>query len=209
MAQTDDLLTLPTFDKPVKVLIVCAPYYRSIANALVTGAQATLEDAGATHEVVEVPGALGRHRPLVRAEREGVGLLAGDPVERGDLLGRLAHGEGHRALAGRRGPVGRGEPRVGEPPPQRGVEDLAGLGPGRARLRHHPRRPGHRLDAARHHHPGLAGADGLRGRGDGERTAPRGEAGAEFLELGQAETGVGGGAEDLLDEDRAAGAAAP
>ncbi|NKB28633.1 MAG: 6,7-dimethyl-8-ribityllumazine synthase [Rhodobacteraceae bacterium] len=58
MAQTDDLLTLPTFDKPVKVLIVCAPYYRSIANDLVTGAQATLEDAGATHEVVEVPGAL-------------------------------------------------------------------------------------------------------------------------------------------------------
>lgn len=51
-------LPLPEFDDPVKVLIVVAPYYRDIADKLITGAQATLESVGATHEVVEVPGAL-------------------------------------------------------------------------------------------------------------------------------------------------------
>ncbi len=51
-------LPLPSFDKPVKVLIVVAPYYRDIADHLVAGATATLEAAGATHELIEVPGAL-------------------------------------------------------------------------------------------------------------------------------------------------------
>jgi 6,7-dimethyl-8-ribityllumazine synthase len=36
-------LPLPTFDKPVKVLIVVAPYYRDIADMLIAGARATLE----------------------------------------------------------------------------------------------------------------------------------------------------------------------
>ncbi|MEM9344869.1 MAG: 6,7-dimethyl-8-ribityllumazine synthase [Pseudomonadota bacterium] len=51
-------LPLPEFDDPVKVLIVVAPYYKDIADNLVAGAQAVLEGVGATHEVVEVPGAL-------------------------------------------------------------------------------------------------------------------------------------------------------
>ena len=51
-------LDLPTFDKPVKVLIVVAPYYKDIADNLVAGAVVTLEEAGATHDIVEVPGAL-------------------------------------------------------------------------------------------------------------------------------------------------------
>jgi len=51
-------LPLPTFEDPVKVLIVVAPYYRDIADKLIDGAQATLDSVGATHEVVEVPGAL-------------------------------------------------------------------------------------------------------------------------------------------------------
>ncbi len=58
MAKTEDSLALPTFDKPVRVLIACAPYYRSIANNLMAGAKATLEGADAAYEVVEVPGAL-------------------------------------------------------------------------------------------------------------------------------------------------------
>ncbi len=60
MAQSETHYTLPTpeFDKPVKVLIVVAPYYKDIADELVAGAKATLEGVGATHEVVEVPGAL-------------------------------------------------------------------------------------------------------------------------------------------------------
>ncbi|SFP51177.1 6,7-dimethyl-8-ribityllumazine synthase [Tranquillimonas alkanivorans] len=49
---------LPAFDEPVKVLVVVAPYYKDIADDLVAGALAALEGAGATAEVVEVPGAL-------------------------------------------------------------------------------------------------------------------------------------------------------
>lgn len=51
-------LPLPSFDKPVKVLIVVAPYYRDIADDMITGARAVLDAAGATHELIEVPGAL-------------------------------------------------------------------------------------------------------------------------------------------------------
>ena len=58
MVDSNDALALPGFDKPVKVLIVCAPYYRSIANDLLAGAKASLEAVGAGHEVIEVPGAL-------------------------------------------------------------------------------------------------------------------------------------------------------
>lgn len=51
-------LPRPAFDKPVKVLIVVAPYYRAIADNMLAGARAELEAAGATHETIEVPGAL-------------------------------------------------------------------------------------------------------------------------------------------------------
>lgn len=45
-------------DKPAKVLIVLAPYYREIADALLRGAVAEIEAWGAGHETAEVPGAL-------------------------------------------------------------------------------------------------------------------------------------------------------
>ena len=57
-SETHYTLPLPQFDKPVKVLIVVAPYYKDIADNMVAGAVATLQEAGATHELVEVPGAL-------------------------------------------------------------------------------------------------------------------------------------------------------
>jgi 6,7-dimethyl-8-ribityllumazine synthase len=52
--------TLPRaeFDKPVKILIVVAPYYRDIADHLIAGAEAEIAAAGATSELIEVPGAL-------------------------------------------------------------------------------------------------------------------------------------------------------
>jgi 6,7-dimethyl-8-ribityllumazine synthase len=56
--ETHHILPLPDFTDPVKVLIVVAPYYKDIADDLVAGATATLEKAGATWEIVEVPGAL-------------------------------------------------------------------------------------------------------------------------------------------------------
>ena len=52
------VLPAPKFDKPVKVLIVVSPYYSDIAAGLLSGAKAALEDAGATYDVVEMPGAL-------------------------------------------------------------------------------------------------------------------------------------------------------
>ena len=52
------VLPAPEFDKPVKVLIVVSPYYSDIAAGLLTGAKAALEDAGASYDVVEMPGAL-------------------------------------------------------------------------------------------------------------------------------------------------------
>ena len=51
-------LPLPEFDRPVKVLIVVAPYYRDIADGLIAGAQAVLEKAAASQVLIEVPGAL-------------------------------------------------------------------------------------------------------------------------------------------------------
>ncbi|MDF1618945.1 6,7-dimethyl-8-ribityllumazine synthase [Pseudothioclava nitratireducens] len=51
-------LPLPGFDKPVRLLIVVAPYYRDIADDLIAGARATGEAAGATVDLIEVPGAL-------------------------------------------------------------------------------------------------------------------------------------------------------
>ncbi|MDP2062760.1 MAG: 6,7-dimethyl-8-ribityllumazine synthase [Phaeovulum sp.] len=56
--ETHHILPLPTFSKPVRLLIVVAPYYKDIADNLVAGARAVAAQAGATAEVIEVPGAL-------------------------------------------------------------------------------------------------------------------------------------------------------
>jgi len=56
--ETHYILPAPTFDKPVKLLIVVAPYYRDIADNLLAGAKAKAAAVGATVEVIEVPGAL-------------------------------------------------------------------------------------------------------------------------------------------------------
>ena len=60
MAGHETHYTLPraAFDKPVKILIVVAPYYKDIADNLVAGAKAEIEAAGGTWDLVEVPGAL-------------------------------------------------------------------------------------------------------------------------------------------------------
>ncbi|KUF12269.1 6,7-dimethyl-8-ribityllumazine synthase [Pseudoponticoccus marisrubri] len=60
MASNEEHYTLarPEFDKPVKILIVVAPYYRAIADDLIAGAKAEIEACGGTWELIEVPGAL-------------------------------------------------------------------------------------------------------------------------------------------------------
>lgn len=60
MAGTEShhILENPTFSDAVKVLIVVSPYYKDIADNLIAGATQVLEAAGATWEIVQVPGAL-------------------------------------------------------------------------------------------------------------------------------------------------------
>ena len=57
-SETHYTLPAPKFDKPVKLLIVVAPYYRDIADNLVAGAKAKAASVGAEVDVLEVPGAL-------------------------------------------------------------------------------------------------------------------------------------------------------
>ncbi|WP_368184580.1 6,7-dimethyl-8-ribityllumazine synthase [Aestuariibius sp. HNIBRBA575] len=63
------IIPRPEFDKPVKVLIVVSPYYKDIADNMITGAKAEIEAAGGTYEVVEVPGALEIPTAIGIAER--------------------------------------------------------------------------------------------------------------------------------------------
>ncbi|MGC1429473.1 MAG: 6,7-dimethyl-8-ribityllumazine synthase [Albidovulum sp.] len=56
--ETHYTLDLPKFDRKVRLLIVVAPYYKDIADNLVTGAKAVAAAVGADVEVIEVPGAL-------------------------------------------------------------------------------------------------------------------------------------------------------
>ena len=79
-------LPLPSFDKPVKLLIVVAPYYKDIADNLVAGARAVAAACGAEAEVVEVPGALEVPSAIAMAERlaEYDGYVALGCVIRGE-----------------------------------------------------------------------------------------------------------------------------
>ena len=62
-------LPLPAFDKPVKLLIVVAPYYRDIADNLIAGARHTAAQCGAAVDLIEVPGALEVPTAIALAER--------------------------------------------------------------------------------------------------------------------------------------------
>ena len=68
-SETHYTLPLPGFDKPVKLLIVVAPYYKDIADNLVAGARAVAAACGAEVELVEVPGALEVPTAIAMAER--------------------------------------------------------------------------------------------------------------------------------------------
>jgi 6,7-dimethyl-8-ribityllumazine synthase len=49
------ILDLPTFDAPVKLLVVVAPYFKDISDELLSGAKTTLDAAGVAFDVIEVP----------------------------------------------------------------------------------------------------------------------------------------------------------
>ena len=67
--ETHYTLPRPEFSKPVKVLIVVAPYYKDIADDLLKGAIAEIEACGGFHETIEVPGALEVPTAIGIAER--------------------------------------------------------------------------------------------------------------------------------------------
>jgi 6,7-dimethyl-8-ribityllumazine synthase len=62
-------LPLPSFAKPVKLLIVVAPYYKDITDQLVAGARGVAAACGAEVDLVEVPGALEVPTAIGLAER--------------------------------------------------------------------------------------------------------------------------------------------
>lgn len=72
MAANEDhyTLPLPVFDKPVRLLIVVAPYYRDIADQLITGARGVAAACGAEVDLVEVPGAFEVPTAIAMAERQ-------------------------------------------------------------------------------------------------------------------------------------------
>src|SRR6056297_2912849 len=69
MAEHEYTLPRAEFDKPVKVLIVVAPFYRDIADNLIKGACAEIEATGGSYEIAEVPGALELPTAIGIAER--------------------------------------------------------------------------------------------------------------------------------------------
>jgi 6,7-dimethyl-8-ribityllumazine synthase len=58
------------FDRPVKILIVVSPYYKDIADNMVSGAIAEIEAAGGTYEIAQVPGALEIPTAISMADRQ-------------------------------------------------------------------------------------------------------------------------------------------
>ena len=68
-SETHYTLPLPVFAKPVRLLIVVAPYYKDITDQMVEGARATAEACGAEVDLVEVPGALEVPTAVGMAER--------------------------------------------------------------------------------------------------------------------------------------------
>lgn len=69
MAEHEYTLPRASFDRPVKLLIVVAPFYRDIADMLISGAKAEIDASGASHEIAEVPGALEIPTAIGIAER--------------------------------------------------------------------------------------------------------------------------------------------
>ena len=63
-------LPLPRLETPARLLIVVAPYYRAVADGLIAGARALADAAGATVDLVEVPGALEIPTAIALAERQ-------------------------------------------------------------------------------------------------------------------------------------------
>lgn len=69
-SETHYTLPAPVFDRPVRLLIVVAPYYKNVTDQMVAGATAAATACGAEIEVIEVPGALEVPTAIAIAERQ-------------------------------------------------------------------------------------------------------------------------------------------
>ena len=69
MAGSEYTMPRAELEKPAKLLIVVAPFYRDIADNLIAGATAEIVATGATYDLVEVPGALELPTAIGIAER--------------------------------------------------------------------------------------------------------------------------------------------
>ena len=84
-SEAHTILPAPVFQAPAPtVLIVVAPYYRAIADGLIRGARVALDDAGASHDLIEVPGALEIPTAIRLAARNYEGFVALGCVIRGE-----------------------------------------------------------------------------------------------------------------------------
>jgi 6,7-dimethyl-8-ribityllumazine synthase len=77
---------------PLRILIVEARFYDHLADALLAGAKAVLDAAGATYEVITVPGALEIPGVIAMAE-EGGHRPAGQSFDGYVALGTVIRGE--------------------------------------------------------------------------------------------------------------------
>ncbi|MEM7056720.1 MAG: 6,7-dimethyl-8-ribityllumazine synthase [Pseudomonadota bacterium] len=86
MASTEEhgTLPLPQLNPAPKVLLVAAPFYRSIADGLITGARTVVEQTGGSCDVIEVPGALEIPTAIHLAQRHYEGFVALGCVIRGE-----------------------------------------------------------------------------------------------------------------------------
>ena len=84
-SEAHTVLPVPSFEAPApKVLIVVAPYYRQIADHLIAGARGVLDEAGASHDLIEVPGALEVPTAIRLAAKRFEGFVALGCVIRGE-----------------------------------------------------------------------------------------------------------------------------
>ena len=80
---------LPTFTAPgARFVIIEARYYDAIGEMLLNGAKRTLEEAGATYDIIHVPGALELPAGVRMATRSGryAGAIALGCVIRGETF---------------------------------------------------------------------------------------------------------------------------